>query len=78
MIWLVNQTHPDILDAVLAVARYSLAPKLLHWQGALHVFMLFDSRVGTALGFRGARWGNRVERFVDSGFANTPIDRWPV
>ena len=30
-IWLANQTRPDILNAVRAVARYSAAPKLFHW-----------------------------------------------
>ena len=30
LMWLANQTRPDILNAVRAVARYSHAPKLLH------------------------------------------------
>ena len=37
--WLANQTHPDILNAVRAVARYLHAPKRLHWQAAMHVLM---------------------------------------
>ena len=31
LMWLANQTRPDILNAVRAVARYSHAPKLVHW-----------------------------------------------
>ena len=31
LMWLANQIHPDILNAVRAVARYSHAPKLVHW-----------------------------------------------
>ena len=39
LIWLANQTRSDILNAVRAVARYSHAPKLVHWKAALHVLM---------------------------------------
>ena len=35
LMWLANQTRPDISDAVRAVARYCHAPKLVHWQAAL-------------------------------------------
>ena len=34
---MVNQTRSNILDKVQAVARFSAAPKLLHWQAALHI-----------------------------------------
>ena len=30
LMWLANQTRPDILNAVRAVATYSAAPKVLH------------------------------------------------
>ena len=31
LMWLANQTRPDILNVVRAVARYSHAPKRSHW-----------------------------------------------
>ena len=31
LLWLSNQTRPDISNAVRAVARYMHAPKLKHW-----------------------------------------------
>ena len=34
---LANQTHPDILNAVRAVATYSRSPKYVHWKAALHI-----------------------------------------
>ena len=37
--WLVNKTRLDIVDAVRAVARYSAARMLLHWQAALRIAM---------------------------------------
>ena len=30
LMWLADQTRPDILNAVRAVARYSHSPKLVH------------------------------------------------
>lgn len=39
LIWLTNQTHPAILNVVRAIARYSHAPKEVHWKAALHVVM---------------------------------------
>ena len=39
LMWLANQIRPDILNAVRAVARYSHAPKRLHWQASMHVLM---------------------------------------
>ena len=49
LMWLANQTRPDILDAERAVARYSHSPKRLHWQAAMHVLMYvrFTSCFGT-------------------------------
>ena len=39
LMWLANQTRPDILNAVRAVSRYYHAQKLVHWKAALHVLM---------------------------------------
>ena len=53
LMWLANQTSPDILNAVRAVARYSHAPKRLHWQAAMHVLMYVRFTVVLGLLFRG-------------------------
>ena len=34
LLWLANQTRPDLFNAVRAVARYSHSPKLVHWKAA--------------------------------------------
>ena len=39
LMWLANQTRPDILNAVRAVARYTHAPKLVPWKAAVHILM---------------------------------------
>ena len=48
---LANQTPPDILNAARAVARYSHAPKLAHWQVALHVLMYVRFTSGYGITF---------------------------
>ena len=62
LMWLANQTRPDILNAVRAVARYSHSPKRLHWQAAMHVLMYvrFTSSLGITFQ-RGMVGGDRME-----------------
>ena len=46
LMWLANQTRPDIPNAVRAVARYFHSPKLVHWKAALHILQgTLDSRM---------------------------------
>ena len=76
---LANQTPPDILNAVRAVARYSHAPKLVHWKAALHILMhiRFTSSYGITFQ-RGTTSGVGLEVFVDSDFASRATDRRSV
>ena len=79
LMWLASQTRPDILNALRAVARYSHAPKRLHWQAAMHVLMYvrFTSSFGITFE-RGMVGGDRMELFVDSDFASKATDRRSV
>ena len=79
LMWLANQTRPDFLTAVRAVARYSHAPKRLHWQAAMHVLMYvrFTSSFGITFQ-RGMVGGDRMELFLDSDFASKATDRRSV
>ena len=79
LIRLPNQTHPDILNAVRAVARYSHAPKLVHWKAALHVLMYvrFTSSYGITFQW-GTASGVGLEVFVDSDFASRATDRTSI
>ena len=79
LMWLANQTRPDILSAVRAVARYSHAPKRLHWQAAMHVLMYvrFTSSFGITFQ-RGMVGGDHMKLFVDSDFASKATDRRSV
>ena len=38
LMWLVNQTRPDIATAVRAVARYTNSPRKVHWKTAVGIF----------------------------------------
>ena len=79
LMWLTNQTRPDILNAVRAVARYSHAPRFVHWKAALHVFkyVRFTSSYGITFQ-RGTASGVGLEVFVDSNFASRATDRRSV
>ena len=67
--WLANQTRPDTLNAVGAVARYLHAPKRLHWQAAMYVLMnvRFTSSFGITFQ-RGMVGGDRMKLFCRFGF----------
>lgn len=65
--WIANQTRPDILHAVRAVARYSAAPKSFHWQAALLIVMCIKSTRTCGIRFkRGKRCGVNLWLYVDS------------
>ena len=76
LVWLANQTRPDILNAVRTVARYSHAPKIVYWQAALHVLMYVRFTSGYGITFqRGTARGVGFEVNVDLDYASRAIDR---
>ena len=77
LMWLANQTRPDILNVVRAAARYLHAPKRLHWQAAMHVLMYVRLTIGITFQ-RGMVGGDRMKLFVDSDFASKATDRRSV
>ena len=76
LMWLANQTRPDILNAVQAVAR---APTFVHWKAALHclVYVRFTSSYSITFQ-RGTEGGVNLEGYVDSDYASTATDRRSV
>ena len=79
LMWLANQTRPDILNAVRAVARYSAAPKLLHWQVALHIVMYIKSTSTYGItSQRGLSNGVQLELYVDVDYAHEANGRRSV
>ena len=79
LMWLANQTRPDILNAVRAVARYSHSPKLVHWKAALHILQYIRLTNGYGITFqRGMGSGVDLELYVDSDFASRDTNRRSV
>ena len=77
--WLANQTRPDILNAVRAVARYSHSPKLVLWKAALHMLQYIRLTSGHGITFqRGMGSGTDLELYVDSDFASRDTNRRSV
>ena len=48
LMWLANQTRPDIANAVRAVARYTNSPRENHWKTAVGIleYVFFPSDFG--------------------------------
>ena len=79
LMWLANQTRPDRLNAVRAVARYSHSPKLAHWKAALHILQYIRLTSGHGITFqRDMGSGVDLELYVDSGFASRDTNRRSV
>ena len=79
LMWLANQTRPDILNAVRAVARYSHSPKLVYWKAALHILQYIRLTSGHGITFqRVMSSGVDLELYVDSDFASRDTNRRSV
>ena len=67
LMWLANQTRPDILNAVRAVRRYSHSPKRVLEKAALHILQYIRVTSGHGITFqRGMGSGVDMELYVDS------------
>ena len=74
--WMVNQTRSNILDKVQAVARFFAAPKLLHWQAALHIVVYIKSTSTYGITFqRGLGNGAQLELYVDADYVHEAHDQ---
>lgn len=80
LMWLGNQTRPDILNAIRAVARYCHAPTLTHWRAALHILMYVRGTTGFGITYRrsGVASDLDLELYVDSDYASKETDRRSV
>ena len=79
LMWLVNQTRPDILNAVRAVAWYSHAHKFVHWKAALHILMYVRFTSSNGITFqRVTEGGVSLEVYVGSDYASKATDRRSV
>ena len=79
LMWLANQTRPDILNAVRAVARYSHSPKLVYWKAALHILQYIRLTSGHGITFQRVMGsGVDLELYVDSNFASRDTNRRSV
>ena len=74
LMWLANQTRPDLLSPVRSLARYCNAPTMRHWKAALHVLMYVRGTVDFGITFE--RGGNLdLVLYVDADFASKETGR---
>ena len=77
--WLSISTHPDIANAVRAVARYCTAPRAIHWKAALRIFEYINGTSEYGITFqRGTLSGISLKVFADADYASKATDRRSV
>ena len=77
LMWLANQTRPDIANAVRAVARYTNSPREIHRKTAVGIFeyVFFTSDFGITFQ-RGS--GLELVAYADADYASKATDRRSV
>ena len=77
LMWLANQTRPDIANAARAVARFTNSPRGIHWKTAVGIFycVFFTSDIGITF-----QRGSRLElvAYADADYASKATDRRSV
>ena len=77
LMWLANETRPDISNAVRAVARYADAPKYVHWGARLSVLKYLRTTSDLGVTYqRGS--GLDLEVVADADDASEATDRRSV
>ncbi|CAB1098233.1 unnamed protein product [Ectocarpus sp. CCAP 1310/34] len=79
LMWIANQTRPDISNAVRAVARHSHEPKTSHWKAAQKILDCLLETVHQTLKYKQddtVEVGTLV--YVDADFASEATDRSSV
>ena len=79
LMWLSVSTHPDISNAVRAVARYCTAPRAIHWKAALGILEYMNGTSEYGIAFqRGTPSSIPLEVFADADYASKATDRRSV
>ena len=77
LMWLSNQTRPDISNAVRSVARYAHAPKLKHWKAARGILEYLNASSSYGVTFqRGS--GLEMVVYADAAYAPKETKRKSV
>ena len=77
LIWLANQTQPDVPNAVTAVARYANTPKEVHWGTTNGVLEYVLSTSDFGITFQRGR-GLELVAYTDANNAGKAADRRSV
>ena len=79
LVWLSITTHADISNAVRSVARYSSAPKAIHWKAALGILECINGTSCFGITYqRGTVASISLEVFADADYASKATGRRSV
>jgi hypothetical protein len=73
LMFLVNQTRPDIAFAINLLARHSSQPTIRHWNGIKRVFRYLNDTLDHGLLFR-SNTGVALTGYADTGYLFDPAD----
>ena len=77
MVWLADQTRPDIANTEKAVARYTDRPREVHWRTAVGIFEFGFSTSEFDHTFQKGS-GLELVAFADANYTNKATDWTPV
>ena len=76
LMWIANQTRPDIANAVRAVARHSHEPKEVHWKAAQKILAYLRATAHLGITYHAkSDVGVNVEVYVDANYASEDTAR---
>ena len=83
LMWIANQTRPDIANAVRAVARFSHDPKEIHWKAACKILEYLKATAHLGLTYRrdddvDIEVVFELDAYVDADYAQKANDRCSV
>ena len=75
----IDSTRPDISNAVRSVARYSSAPKAIHWKAALGILAYVNGTSSLGITYqKGTAASISLGGFADADYASKATDRRSV
>lgn len=73
LMFLSNQTRPDIAFAVNLLARHSRRPTIRHWNGLKNIFRYLKGTEDLGLYFEKKNHGTGLVGYADAGYLSDPV-----
>jgi hypothetical protein len=71
LMYLANNTRPDIMFAINCLVRYSAAPTMRHWNDIKNILQYLNGTIDLGLFFRRNEESDLI-RYADAGYLSDP------